>query len=115
MCNETILLNEHYQLKIKTSHCSCLICRIDAKNTISERLGGLVNDAEEGTDKCNSKMKLMVINSYPRLCLFAKREIKAGEEVRYDYGENTKKLPWVILMYICYTTCGSCLGKISMV
>uniref|UniRef100_A0A8W8LJI4 SET domain-containing protein n=2 Tax=Magallana gigas TaxID=29159 RepID=A0A8W8LJI4_MAGGI len=28
----------------------------------------------------------------PRLCLFANRDIKAGEELRYDYGEAN--LPW---------------------
>jgi len=48
-------------------------------------------------------MKLTVIKNYPRLCLFARRDINEGEEIRYDYGEDSKKLPWVILIYICYT------------
>lgn len=37
-------------------------------------------------------MKLKIFNNYPRLCLFAAKDIDPGEEIRYDYGdENT---PW---------------------
>jgi SET domain-containing protein len=31
-------------------------------------------------------------NNKPILCLFATREINAGEEILYDYGE--KNYPW---------------------
>nr|XP_022296603.1 uncharacterized protein LOC111106281 isoform X2 [Crassostrea virginica] len=37
-------------------------------------------------------MKLILVDNYPRLCLFAKRTIKCGEELRYDYGDA--HLPW---------------------
>lgn len=66
---------------------------IDASNTTS-RLCRLVNDAEERSSACNSKMKLMNFKNYPRLCLFATREIQKGEELRYDYGDDPINLFW---------------------
>ncbi|XP_078322112.1 N-lysine methyltransferase KMT5A-A-like [Crassostrea virginica] len=63
---------------------------IDATNF--DRLCKFVNDEESGNFMCNSTMKLKIFNSYPRLCLFANRQINKGEEVRYDYGE--KDVPW---------------------
>ncbi|CAG2242236.1 unnamed protein product [Mytilus edulis] len=53
---------------------------IGASNTVCERLGGLVNDAEEGTKECNSKMKLTVVNKYPRLCLFPSVILRKGKK-----------------------------------
>lgn len=58
-----------------------------------------MNDAEEGTGECNTRMKMTLINRYPRLCLFALRAIEEGEEIRYDYGDDPEKLPWVMLIY----------------
>lgn len=77
-----------------------LVFRIDASKTTSEKFAGLINDAECGTKECNSKMKLLVVKDYPRLCLFATRDIDAGEEIRYDYGEDSNKLPWVMFYFI---------------
>ena len=37
-------------------------------------------------------MEVKDINSKPHLCLTAIKKIKAGEELRYDYGDT--KLPW---------------------
>lgn len=39
-------------------------------------------------------MKLKVLNNYPRLRLFARRDIEKGEEIRYDYGDSINNLPW---------------------
>ena len=66
------------------------------------RLAGMVNDSENGSSMCNSKMKLLVVNNYPRMCLFATQAIVIGEELRYDYGEDPKKLPWVILVLLYF-------------
>lgn len=53
-----------------------------------------MNDAEEGSKLCNSRMKLLVFDGYPRLCLFATRIIAEGDELRYDYGDAPDKLFW---------------------
>ena len=55
---------------------------------MKERLCRYVNDSTEG----NSTMKLKIFDYYPRLCLYATRDIDAGEEVRYDYGDD--QAPW---------------------
>ncbi|KAJ8311178.1 hypothetical protein KUTeg_011279 [Tegillarca granosa] len=53
-----------------------------------------VNDAPEGSSMCNAKMKMEQFNGYVRLCLYAKRDLIKGEEVRYDYGDNDHNLYW---------------------
>jgi SET domain-containing protein len=58
--------------------------------TFSSGLGRLVNDSE--AKDANSQMRKIVIQGQPRLILSAKRNIKKGEELRYDYG--VKDLPW---------------------
>ncbi|XP_065927228.1 N-lysine methyltransferase KMT5A-like isoform X1 [Magallana gigas] len=63
---------------------------IDATNT--ERKGKYIKDEEVGSPLNNCVIRLLVTENYPRLCLFANRDIKAGEELRYDYGEAN--LPW---------------------
>uniref|UniRef100_A0A8W8MI49 SET domain-containing protein n=1 Tax=Magallana gigas TaxID=29159 RepID=A0A8W8MI49_MAGGI len=64
---------------------------IDATNT--ERKGKYIKEEEVGSPLNNCVMRLLVTENYPRLCLFANRDIKAGEELRYDYGEAN--LPWL--------------------
>lgn len=66
---------------------------IDATTEV-DRLARYVNDAPIKDHKCNAKMKLKVFNDYPRLCLFALKDIKAGEEILYDYGEDETLLFW---------------------
>lgn len=66
------------------------VCSIDATNT--ERKGKYIKDEEVGSPLNNCVMRVLVTENYPRLCLFANRDIKAGEELRYDYGEAN--LPW---------------------
>ncbi|XP_052063070.1 uncharacterized protein LOC127702809 [Mytilus californianus] len=39
-------------------------------------------------------MKRIDVDDSPHLALFAVRDIKTGEELRYDYGETSKYLPW---------------------
>ncbi|WAR20332.1 KMT5A-like protein [Mya arenaria] len=67
--------------------------RIDA-TADTQRLAKFVNDAPLRNPKCNAKMKLVVFGGRPRLCLFALRDIKFGEEIRYDYGEDDRLLFW---------------------
>ena len=47
-------------------------------------------------------MKLKIFNNYPRLCLFAAKDIDPGEEIRYDYGDENA--PWrkVLFTFIFY-------------
>lgn len=47
----------------------------------------MVNDGEWKEENC--VMKLIPYQGLPHLCLFANRDIKAGEELLYDYGDNT--------------------------
>lgn len=62
-------------------------CSIDASKE-DGTIGRLVNDDR----RPNSKMVKIVINNVPRLCLFAIRNIGAGEEITYNYGGVD--LPW---------------------
>lgn len=77
---------------LRTSN-SFFLYSIDAKNHI-DRLCRYANDAPKTETECNAIMKMKVFNSYPRLCLFALRDIKAGDEIRYDYGEDERSLVW---------------------
>lgn len=72
---------------------SFFVYSIDAKNH-TDRLCRYANDAPKTETECNAVMKMKVFNNYPRLCLFALRAIKAGDEIRYDYGEDEKSLVW---------------------
>lgn len=60
---------------------------IDATH-VSHGLCRFVNDEKHG----NAVMKLKIFNNYPRLCLFAAKNIDPGEEIRYDYGDENA--PW---------------------
>lgn len=81
---------------------SCLIgfFSIDATHTL-DRLCRFVNDEKNG----NAVMKLKVFNHFPRLCLFAAKDIEAGEEIRYDYGNEDA--PWrkVLFDFQCFVEC----------
>nr|XP_046253176.1 N-lysine methyltransferase KMT5A-like [Scatophagus argus] len=52
-------------------------------------LGRLVNDDHRHP---NCKMKRVITEAKPYLCLFALRDIQPGEEITYDYGGND--WPW---------------------
>lgn len=61
----------------------------------SNRLGRLVNHSKTG----NCHTKLHNINNVPHLILIASRDIKASEELLYDYGDRSKSSieahPWL--------------------
>lgn len=71
---------------------------MDASN--NERLGRYVNDAPPRSRACNCYVKAAFVNGEPHVLIFAKRMIKAGSEIRYDYGG--KDLPWrkVLFSYL---------------
>nr|XP_022306025.1 uncharacterized protein LOC111112653 isoform X4 [Crassostrea virginica] len=60
--------------------------------TYSKQKAKYVNDAGPKTKENNAKMKILEIEGYPHLALFARRKIIKGEEILYDYGG--KNLPW---------------------
>ncbi|KAE8295333.1 N-lysine methyltransferase KMT5A [Larimichthys crocea] len=51
--------------------------------------GRLVNDDHK---RPNCKMKRIITEAKPHLCLFALRDIQTGEEITYNYGGND--WPW---------------------
>ncbi|KAG8597545.1 hypothetical protein GDO81_002320 [Engystomops pustulosus] len=59
------------------------------------RLGRLINHSKNG----NCHTKLHDINNVPHLILIASRDIEAGEELLYDYGDRSKSSieahPWL--------------------
>lgn len=56
-------------------------------------LGRLVNDAHRSP---NCKMKKLIVQGEPHLCLFAIENIQAESEITYDYGES--QWPWRALV-----------------
>jgi len=50
----------------------------------------MANDHRHG----NSKMKKIILNGRPHLCLFAITDILPGEQVLFDYGDTEKQLFW---------------------
>ncbi|KAG9282112.1 N-lysine methyltransferase KMT5A-A-like [Astyanax mexicanus] len=52
-------------------------------------LGRLVNDEHISP---NCKMKRIIVDGKPHLCLFALRDITSGEEITYNYG--VADCPW---------------------
>ena len=63
----------------------------------TSRLGRLLNHSRNG----NCATKSLVVKDIPRLILIAKRDIKKGEELTYDYGDRSKTAleahPWLKL------------------
>ncbi|XP_051823597.1 N-lysine methyltransferase KMT5A-like [Antechinus flavipes] len=61
----------------------------------TDRLGRLINHSKWG----NCQTKLHDIDGVPHLILIASRDIKAGEELLYDYGDRSKASleahPWL--------------------
>jgi len=52
----------------------------------SGRLGRLLNHSRHG----NCMTRSLAINDHPYLILVAKRAIREGEELLYDYGDRNK-------------------------
>uniref|UniRef100_A0AAV3AM05 [histone H4]-lysine(20) N-methyltransferase n=1 Tax=Pyxicephalus adspersus TaxID=30357 RepID=A0AAV3AM05_PYXAD len=61
----------------------------------TNRLGRLINHSKTG----NCHTKLHNINNIPHLILIASKDIKAGEELLYDYGDRSRSSieahPWL--------------------
>ena len=72
--------------------------RIDAVG--NDRLGRFVNDLPKG--KANCIAKAMFINKRPHVLLFAAKYIKAGDELRFDYGGDD--LPWRKVCILSYSS-----------
>ncbi|CAJ0938223.1 unnamed protein product, partial [Ranitomeya imitator] len=70
----------------------------------TNRLGRLINHSKNG----NCHTKLHDINNIPHLILIASRDIKAGEELLYDYGDRSKSSieahPWLKKLTFIRTT-----------
>lgn len=58
--------------------------------TFSKGKGRYINDGCGGNQ--NASIQLVMVRSRPHLAVFAKRNIKEGEEILYDYG--VPSLPW---------------------
>jgi len=74
-----------HALDIETINDNFSVFSIDATTSYGS-LGRLVNDSEQGSPSCNSKMKKIIIRNCPCLALFVTKDINIGEEIRYDYG-----------------------------
>lgn len=61
-------------------------------------LGRLVNHGSK--KEVNVKLSVIDVDGTPALCLFACRNIQAGEELLYDYG--VKGLPWEQVRMVQY-------------
>lgn len=64
---------------------------LDAEGT-TDHICQWVNDACES--ESNAVMMLKVFGSRERLCLFAKKDIEAGQELTYNYGDKEGNLWW---------------------
>ncbi|XP_054716659.1 N-lysine methyltransferase KMT5A-A-like isoform X2 [Uloborus diversus] len=70
-----------YMYYFKLNKCYC----IDATEE-SDRLGRLINHSKRG----NLKTRIIFVKDQPRLGFFACRDVRAGEELSYDYGDRSK-------------------------
>lgn len=69
----------------------CILCfSVDASN--GDGYGRMVNDKHGSKSNCRMKKYFEVDGSFPKLGLFAIRNIGVEEELRYDYGVSN--LPW---------------------
>lgn len=76
----------------------CFLCPVPASvdaTRETNRLGRLINHSKCG----NCQTKLHDIDGVPHLILIASRDIEAGEELLYDYGDRSRAsleaYPWL--------------------
>lgn len=73
---------------------NCALSSVDATKE-TERLGRLINHSKNG----NLQTKLHEIDGMPHLIFLASRDIRANEELLYDYGDRSKEAiaahPWL--------------------
>jgi SET domain-containing protein len=65
-----------------------VVFSIDA--TYSGGLGRMVNDSKSG----NSVMKKVIVDGKEHLCLFATCMISPGDQLLYNYGDESGRLFW---------------------
>lgn len=70
--------------------------------TFTDGFGKMVNDS----GRANCKMKVVVVDGQPKLCLFANKPIEKDTELRFDYG--VKDLPWRKYVSIILGICVNC-------
>ena len=55
-------------------------------------LGRNINDGRHDDENC--RVKVIQHRGVPHLCFFARKNIKCGDELRYNYGDDEKNLFW---------------------
>ena len=78
---------------------NCLVCSIDA-TTESNRLGRLANHSRKAT----AFVRVVTDGAAPptpHLCLFAARDLEAGEQILYDYGVKVPFPDLVCMLIFC--------------
>ena len=58
----------------------------------------MVNDDRHG----NAKMKKLLVDGKPHLCLFATKHIGEGDQLFFDYGDDVTRLYWRKKVTSCY-------------
>jgi len=56
-----------------------------------------VNDSALHDSDCNAKAVSMLIKDRPRILFFARKDIIAGSEIRFDY--QGEEMPWREVRY----------------
>lgn len=81
------------------------ICDFSIDATDVECLAKYINDSPKRYANCIAKPTL--IDGGPHVLLFAKKDIKMGTELRYDYGGASK--PWrkVCIFNVLQAICSS--------
>ncbi|KAJ8299367.1 hypothetical protein KUTeg_023427 [Tegillarca granosa] len=60
-----------------------------------EKKGHICQFVNDGNKyQANCVMKLKEIGNFSRLCLYAVKDLHIGEELLYDYGDQTRNLWW---------------------
>ena len=70
-----------------------LFCSIDASE--SSRLARYVNDEPKRTANCFTKH--ISVDNKPHVVIIAARNINENEAIRYDYGGDSRNLPWRVV------------------
>ena len=74
----------------------CVDATAEPKKGCLQRVGRLINHSRKNA---NCKMVVFVDEDTPHLILVAKEDIKAGDELLYDYGDRNSKVmkafPWL--------------------
>jgi len=54
-------------------------------------------------------MKKIVVDGVPHLCLFAVNDICVGDQLLFDYGDDTDHLFWRNKVHVTINKCKSCI------